>query len=178
MAATVTIRRHTGAGPTKTNITGTTSRAATADDPAAGTTNPIPIPAAGTKYSYWVVTRLSADATPAGTINNIRWYTDGANGSGTGVTIKGMDASGYVQASGTPGDTGLQLTVGNYATLSGAPADIFTFTSGSPKTLAGSISNPSTGDFGAYMVYQYEVGTTAGPGVTPAETFTFKYDET
>lgn len=179
MAATVTIRRHTGAGPTKTDITGINTRANAEDaHTTAGTSNPIQIPAAGTNYSYWVATRLSADTTPTGTINNIRWYTDGSNGFGTGVTCKMNTATGYTQATGTPGVTGTQLTTGNYSTLAGAPTDSFAFTSGSPKNVSGSISNPSTGDFGDYAVYQIEVGTTATPGATPQETFTWKYDET
>jgi len=179
MAATVTIRRLTGAGPTSTDITSINTRANAEDaHSTAGTTNPIQIPAAGTNYSYWVVTQLSVDVTPAGTINNIKWYTDGANGFGTGVTCKMNTATGYVQASGTPGTTGLQLTTGNYATLAGAPTDAFAFTSGSPKSVTGTMSNPSTGALGDRAVYQIEVDSTAGPGATPQETFTWKYDET
>ena len=179
MAATVTIRRLTSTGPTSTDITSINTRANAEDaHSTAGTTNPIQVPAAGTNYSYWVVTQLSVDVTPAGTINNIKWYTDGANGFGTGVTCKGETATGYVQATGTPGTTGLQLTTGNYATLAGAPSDVFAFTSGSPKSVTGSMNNPSTGALGDRMVYQIEVGTTAGPGATASETFTFKFDET
>ena len=100
MAATVTIRRWTGASgsPVKTDITGGTTRASTSDSPTPGTSNPIPIPGSGTKYSYWVSTRLSADTTPTGTINNIRWYADGANNFGTGVTCVGNTATTYDQA--------------------------------------------------------------------------------
>jgi hypothetical protein len=179
MAATVTIRRLTGSGPTSTDITSINTRANAEDaHSTAGTTNPIQVPAAGTNYSYWVVTQLSVDVTPAGTINNIKWYTDGANGFGTGVTCKGETATGYVQATGTAGTTGLQLTTGNYATLAGAPSDVFAFTSGSPKSVTGSMNNPSTGALGDRMVYQIEVGTSAGPGATNSETFTWKFDET
>ncbi len=181
MAATVTIRRWTGAGggPTKTDITSINTRANAEDaHSTAGTTNPIQIPAAGTNYSYWVSTQLSVDVTPSGTINNIKWYTDGANGFGTGVTCKGETASAYVQATGTAGTTGIQLTAGNHASLAGAPSDVFAFTSGSPKSVTGTMSNPSTGDLGHQMVYQIEVGTTANPGATPQETFTWRYDET
>lgn len=180
MAATVTIRRWTGTtgSPTKTNITSGNTRASTSDNPTPGTANPIPIPAAGTKYSYWVCTRLSADTTPSGTIDNIKWYTDGTNSFGTGVECKGNTATGYVQAVGTTGDTGSVLNVTNYSTLAGATADVFTHSSGSPKTVSGSITNPSTGDFGDLMVYQMEVISTAGPGTTTQETFTWKYDET
>lgn len=185
MAATVTIRRWTGASgsPTKTDITGINTRANAEDaHSTAGTTNPIQVPSSGTNYSYWVATRLSADTSPSGTIDNLRWYTDGANNFGTGVTCKGQSAGVYAQATGTAGVTGTQLTVANYGNgstdLTAAPVDVFTLTSGSPKTLTGSISNPSTGDFGQFFVYQIEVATTAGPGATGQETFTWKYDET
>lgn len=179
MAATVTIRRLTGAGPTSTDITGINTRANAEDaHSTAGTTNPIQIPAAGTNYSYWVVTQLSVDVTPAGTINNIKWYTDGANGFGTGVTCKMNTATGYVQATGTPGTTGTQLTTGNYATLAGAPVDAFTKTAASPQAVTGTMSNPSTGALGDRVVYQIEVASTAAPGATATETFTWTYDET
>jgi hypothetical protein len=180
MPATVTIRRWTGAAgaPVKTDITGINTRANAEDaHSTAGTTNPVQIPAAGTNYSYWVCTRLSADTTPAGTINNLRWYSDGANNFGTGITCRGNEATAYTQATGTIGQTGTQLTTANYASVT-TPADVFTFTSAAPKALAGSISNPSTGDFGSFFVYQAEIGAAAGPGVSGQETFTWKYDET
>ncbi len=180
MAATITIRRWTGvlASEVKTDITGATTRLSTSDVPAPATANPIPVPAAGTKFSYWCTTRLQATSSPSGTIDNLRWFTDGANGFGTGVTMKGQSATSYVEATGTPGDTGLQLTQGNHAGLTAAPVDVFTFSSGSPKSLTGSISNPTTGDFGDFFIFQMEVGSTALPGTTSSETFTWKYDET
>lgn len=179
MAATVTIRRWTGAGPTKTDITSINTRANAEDaHSTAGTTNPIQVPAAGSNYSYWVSTQLSVDVTPSGTINNIKWYTDGANGFGTGVTCIMNTASAYVQASGTAGTTGIELTTGNHASLAGAPSDAFSFTSGSPKSVTGTMTNPTTGDLGHQVVYQIVVGTTAGPGAVAPETFTFRFDET
>lgn len=178
MAATVTIRRWTGASgsPTKTDITAAKTRMKTADDGTVDTNNPIPIPSSGTNYSFWCCGRLSADTSPAGTINNLKWYTDGTNSLGTGVTAKGNTATGYVQATGTVGTTGNVLNTTNYSTLAAATSDIFTFTSAAPKSVTGTISNPTTGDFGDFMVYQIEVGTTAGAGTTPAETFTWQTD--
>lgn len=187
MAATVIINRVTGASGslTSTDITSATTRASWSDAPAPGTANPVAIPAAGTNYAWWVSTRLNASTTPAGTIDNLKWYSDGANGFGTGVTCKMSDAStstdsGYRQATGTggTGTNGTQLTTGNHTGLDNAPVDAFGLTSGSPKTLGGSIANPSTGAFGDYAVWQIEVASTAGPGVTPTEQFTFAYDET
>lgn len=179
--ATVTIRRWTGSSgsPTKTDITGINTRANAEDaHSTAGTTNPIQKPTAGTNNSFWVATRLSADTTPTGTIDNIRWFSDGSNSLGTGVTCVGNTATTYVQATGTAGTSGDILNTTNYSTLSAAAVDVFTHTSGSPKTVSGSISNPSTGDFGDFFVYQIQVDNTASAGATGSETFTFRYDET
>lgn len=177
MAATVLIRRLTGAGPTATDITSINTRANAEDaHSTAGTTNSILIPAAGTNYSYWVVTRLDVTAISSGTVDNVKWYTDGSNNFGTGVTCKVNTATGYVQATGTAGTTGTQLTTGNYATLAGAPTDAFAYTSGSPLSVSGTTT--TTGQFGDRVVYQIEVGTTASSGATASETFTWRYDDT
>ena len=178
MAATVIIERLTSTGPTETDITSINTRANAEDaHSTAGTSNAIQKPAAGTNYSYWVSTRLKCTVTPSSIINNIRWYTDGSNGMGTGITCKVALATAYAQATGTPGVSGTQLTEGNHGSLTGAPADAFGYTSGSPLSVTGSISNPSTGLFGYLVVYQVEVASTASPGATNAETFTWKYDE-
>ncbi len=179
MAATVTIRRWTGSSgsPTKTNIAGINTRANAEDaHTTAGTDNSILVPAVGTNYSYWVSTRLSVDARTTGTVDNLRWYTDGSNNFGTGITCVGNTASAYVQATGTLGQTGLQLTALNHAKLAGEPVNVFTFTSGSPKTVTGSTT--STGDFGHFFVYQIAVASSASSGASGAETFTWKYDDT
>lgn len=185
MAATVIINRHTGAGTsnggtTFTAITSGNTRASTSDAPVPGTSDPIPIPGAGTNYSYWVSTRLQCTVAPSGTIDNLQWYSD-ATGFGTGVTVNGADAStgvdaGYRIATGTQGTTGTQLTTGNHTGLDAAPVDVTTLTSGSPRALGGSTT--TTAHFGDLFVYQFAVGTTASAGTTPANTFTFQYDET
>ena len=179
MAATVTIRRWTGTSgsPTKTDITSINTRANAEDThTTAGTTNSILIPAAGSNYSYWVSTRLSVDAITGGTVDNLKWYTDGSNNFGTGVTCIGESASAYVQATGTAGQTGIELTTTNHASLGTDPVNVFTYTSGSPKSLTGSSS--TTGDIGHFFVYQMVVDSTAASGATASETFTWKYDDT
>lgn len=196
MAATVIIQRHTGAGTTgggttKSDITSINTRANAQDaHETADVDNPIQIPAAGSNYSYWVSTRLNCSVTPSGTIDNLRWYSDGSNNFGTGVTcVVGYadedDATndGYRIATGTPGETGTVLNETNYDSLidqggSTYTSDAFGFTSGSPLSIGGSITTPSTGVFGDFVVYQIVVGSTASPGATSQETFTFKYDET
>lgn len=184
MPATVIINRWTGSSgtPLKNDITSINTVASASDThqtTAAGSSNPIRIPSSGTNYSYWVVTRLSSGATtPTGTIDNIRWYAQSPNNFGTGVTCKGEQGTAYTQASGTIGTTGIQLTTGNYPSLTATPVDVFTFNSSVPDSIAGSLVNPGTGDFGNFFIYQIEVGTTASPGTTGQETFTWQYDET
>ena len=181
MAADVQIRRWTGSSgsPTKTNITSINTRANAEDTHStAGTTYPIQIPSAGTNYSYWVSTRLFANTAPSGVIDNIRWHTDGTANFGTGVDANVGQASSYVQATGSAGSTGNQLTTVAHTGLSGAPVDAFTNypAAGTALAVTGSI-NAATGDFGNFVVYQLTVGTTAGPGATAMETFTWLYDE-
>src|ERR1043165_6712093 len=157
MAATITIRRLTGAGPTSTDITGINTRVDLSDaHSTASTSNPIPIPASGTNYSYWCVTQLNCTVAPATLVNNLKWYTAGANSFGTGVPCKCNTATGYVQATGSASSV-TQLTTGNYATLAGAPSNAFTYTSGSPLSVSGSTSG--TGQFGDRVVYQIEVAS-------------------
>lgn len=177
MAATVQIVRLTGAGPTATDITSINTRANAEDaHTTAGTSNSILVPAAGTNYSYWVTTRLNVTAITSGTVDNVKWYTDGSNNFGTGVTCSVGTATGYTQATGTAGTTGTQLTVGNYPTFTLGNANAFTYTSGSPLSVAGTTT--ATGQFGDRVVYQIEVGTTAASGATAQETFTWRYDDT
>jgi hypothetical protein len=175
----VQIRRLTGDGPTSTNITDLNTRCNAEDvHSTAGTNNPILVPTAGTNYSYWVTTRLYYDGSGVGTIDNIEWFTDGTNNLGTGVGCHGNDADGYTQATGTPGETGNELTTVAYASLSGAPVDVFDFTTASPKSISGSVVDPDSELFGDSMVFQITVGTTAGSGPTGTETFTWRYDST
>ena len=181
MAATVLIRRITGATGAQTadDITSINTRANAFDThTTADTTNPVQKPTSSLNFSFWVTTRLDATVTPAGTIDNIRWFTDGANGFGTGITAKGNTATSYKQATGVVGTSGDALTTTNHSTLAAVTVDVFTHTSASPKSIAGSISNPSTGQFGDLFVYQLEVSTAAGPGASAQETFTYRFDET
>lgn len=181
MPATVVIRRWTGASgsPTQTNITSANTVANAVDShqaTASSSTNPIRIPTAGTNYSYWVATRLQCTVAPAGGISNIRWHTDGTNNFGTGVGCNVGQAGTYVQATGTAGTTGNILNNTNYSGV-GTPSNAFAYKSTATFAITGSIG-ATTGDFGNFVVYQLTVGTTANPGTTSQETFTWLYDET
>lgn len=179
MVATVLIRALTSTGPTVTDITSTNLRDNSFDTYTTNdTTNPIKIPAAGTNYGYWRVTRLDCTVTPATTLANIKWYvSSGSNPTGCAYIVG--TATSYIQATGTPGTTGNQLSVGNYGgtfTLGNNDA-IATYNSGSPLAVTGSINNPTTGQFGDRVVFQISVGTTANPGATSQVTLAYQYDE-
>jgi len=182
MAATIIINRLTGAGPTTNDVTSINTRVSTSDNHyTTETVNPIPIPTAGTIYSYWAVTRLECTIAPVTLVDNVKWFTDSTNSLGTGVTMEVGTATGYTQASGTPGDTGDELTNTNYSTGTLTPTDpsadnAFAYDSGAPLSVTGSTS--TTIEFGDRVVYQMSVGTSAGAGATAQETLTWQYDET
>lgn len=180
MPATITIRRRTGTtgSPTNTDITSATSRVSLFDSPTPGAGNPLQIPNAGTNYSFWSSFYLSADTTPSGTIDTVKWYSEGSNSYGTGIAMKVATASSYAQGVGSA-TSGTQMIVANYATLTPSPPnDAFGYTSGSPLSVSGSISNPSTGIITNFIAMQMEIGTTAIPGVLTAETYSMTYNET
>lgn len=158
----------------------------TADDATIDLNNPIPIPAAGTKYSYWKQIYLLCTVAPDTQVDNVKLYTDGT-GFGTGISVKVGDEmpvktlasdAGYEVATGTPGDTGDEM-VAAHADLSGS-TDLFSYTSGSPKSItigeAGAIINAQN-ETTNYVVLQMEVISTAAPGTLSNETITWRYDE-
>ena len=158
----------------------------TADDATIDTNNPIPIPAAGTKYSYWKQMYLYCGTAPSTKVDNIKFYTD-EGGFGTGITVKAGDEfptktaasdAGYEVATGTPGDTGDEM-VAAHAGLTGS-TDVFTFSSAAPLSVsigeAGNIID-AIGETTNYVILQMEVISTASPGDLTDETMTWKYDE-
>jgi hypothetical protein len=169
MAATVNITSYHGysaGSPTSNNnVDGGSLRFKVADNDTADANNPIPIPAAGTNQSWIKQLRFNAATTPSNTINNLKFYTDGSNGFGTGVALNVKTTATYTDPS-AQGTTALTSTT-----------SAFTYNSGAALSVTGSINNPSTGAFGDYIVMQMAVSSTAGPGTTPSETLTFSYDE-
>lgn len=173
MSATTSVKESNGATPDVTTITN--CRLCTSDAYNPGTNYPLVKPAAGSNYSYWKHLYLNADDSPTGTINNIKFYSDGTIGW-TGVTLKAGVVDTYDQATGTEGTTGDEAN----ANHSGTPTmtDVATYTSGSPLSLTGSIDNPDTGKISQYLVLQGVLSTDAVAGALAAETLTFRYDET
>ena len=62
----------------------------TADDATIDNNNPIPIPVAGTNYSYMKHLYLYCGTAPGTQVDNVRIYTDGG-GFGAGITVYSGD---------------------------------------------------------------------------------------
>lgn len=152
------------------------------------TTNPIPIVAAATKYSFWRHMYLKCTVAPATKVDNIKVFWDGGD-FGTGITLNvgdefpvnnsGAVSQDYEKADGSVGDTGIELATGHTG-ITGV-TDAFTFTTGSP------LSGPSISESGNiinaidemtnYLLTQLKVEDTASPGTLTPETMTWRYDE-
>ncbi|GAJ06578.1 unnamed protein product, partial [marine sediment metagenome] len=127
-----------------------------------GTTFPIPIPAADTKYSFWKSHCLNFGGEFT-EITNIKIYTDGG-GFGTGITCnvgdETIDAADYVEATGTDGDTGTEMVAG-HGGITGK-ADLFTYDVDTPKDVdAGPITEVGQSK---HVVLQLDVINTASLG--------------
>lgn len=172
MPATLSVKQATGAAPTYT--TATSVRQNSDDTANPGTNNPLVKPTSGTNYGFWKSFCLNVDVAPAVQVNNIRFFTPGSLGW-TGVVLYGNSASGYTQATGTIGITGDQLTLTAYPQLAGAPVLATGWTSGSPLTVPGTLTNIN--DKSNFVVLQANVSTSAVAGSLAAVTCTFRYDE-
>lgn len=162
MPATVQIVEKNGAGGTATDKTSGTIRFKNADNATVDNNNPMVIPGAGSDFSFEKWLRLNVTVAPSVQISNLKFYTDGANGLGTGVLLWAKAVASYA----TPAEP---------ANSSGY-TNAFTFTSGSSLSL-GAGPFTSTGEKGDHAVCLMEVQNTATQGQTPSETITFSYDE-
>lgn len=181
MAATVVVAQYTGAAPgASTDVNSASVTVGTSDE--AQNASAIPIPSSGSNHSFWTTTALVATVAPDNAINNLKWYSDGTNSFGTGVTAIVTTASAYVQAVGTAGSSGALLDSACNAGISGCPgaatSDLFLYTSGCKMTITGSIA-ATTGSIGdKFVVQQLSVISTAGAGNSGEESITFEFDET
>jgi hypothetical protein len=163
MAATVQIHEMTGAS-TGVDKTSGTVRFKSADETTVDTNNRIQIPPSGTTYSYTKTLRFYFDSAPSVDIQNLRAYSDGSSGFGTGIGVQ-YDTSGSWAANINTNISG---------------TDLFTKTSGSPIDLDVTNTGPHTGTGykGDFLRLQMTVADTASPGSLTPETLTFAYDET
>lgn len=171
MAATIQIHEMTTDATTGVDKTSSTVRfkaVASTTSTAVDANDPLVVPAAGTDYSYVKKLRAYMEAPPGTNISNMRWYTDGSNGFGTGVTATAKN---------------LGTTFGtHYDTQMSGGSDLFGYTSGSPLDGDGTDAGPFVpGDDNSYIgdiiEIQIAVASTASNGALSAETLTLAYDE-
>lgn len=167
MAATIQIHELTTDADTGTDKTSGTVRFKNANNTTVDSNDPMVIPESGSDHSYTKKLRAYMEAPPDTSISNMRWYSDGANGFGTGVTCT------YVN---------LGTTFGTQNESDHSGTDLFSATSGSPIDGDGTDTGPfvpADDDtyIGDIIELQLHVASTASSGTLTAETLTLAYDE-
>lgn len=167
MSATIQIHEMSALA-TGTDKTSSTVRFKDADNATVDASNPLVIPAAGSIYSYTKKLRPYMEAPPGTNVDNLRWYTDGANSFGTGVSVTAKN---------------LGTTWGaNYKTAMSGGSDLFGYTSGSPLNGDGTDAGPflpadDNSYIGDLIELQMAIASTASNGALTPETLTLAYDE-
>ena len=162
MAATVQIGEKNGAGGTFTDKTSGTIRFKNADDANVDLNNPMVKPPSGSDWSFEKWLRFKVTGGTYSQITNVKAYSDGANGFGTGISLYAKAVTSFA----TPAE-------GTSAT---GYSSFFDYTSGSPLTL-GAGPFTSTGEKADHLVMLMEVASTASGGLLSAETLTVAWDE-
>ena len=167
MAAAIQIHEMSALA-TGINKTSGTVRFKAADDATVDANDPLVIPPSGSDYSFTKQLRAYMESPPDTQISNLRWYTDGANGFGSGITVQAKNV-------GTTYDA-------NYDTQMSGGADLFGYTSASPLDGDGTDTGPfvpadDDSYIGDLIMLQMIIASTASPGTLTAETLTLAYDE-
>lgn len=171
MSATIKFREKNGVGQTATDKTGGTVRFKKADNATVDTNNPMTVPVSGSSWSFRKYLRLFISA-PGGftQISNLRAYSDGATGFGTGVNC-------WVKTVGSYATPALETVNTGYVALASA-------TAGAPLDLDAINAGPFTPDspfvqkdIGDYIQLALEVLSTAAGGILTGELLTFAWDE-
>jgi hypothetical protein len=162
MAATVQLIEKNGAGGTGTDKTSGNIRFKNSDNATVDLNDPLVKPTSGYDYSFEKWLRMSVAGGSYSQITNVRVYSDGSNGMGTGVEVYAKAVTTYA----TPAE----------ATATTGYNDFFTYNSGAALSL-GAGPYTSTGEKGDHAVLMCRVGTTAAGGLTPSETLTLAWDE-
>ncbi len=180
--ATLEWRRGTGAasgGNPTTATTITHLKNKTKDEATNDTNYSIPIPGAGTNYSFWET--ISAYATALSEVlSNFKLYGGGVPSGYTGVTLYIGDEQSdtYEQATGTESETGNEL-VANHGQVTSKTDFLTTYTSGNKKSIAltaGAASITGVGKVTKYIFFQMAVGTTATHGALANYSIIGQYD--
>ncbi len=171
MAATIQIHEMTTNADTGVDKTSSTVRfkaVASTTSTAVDASDPLVVPGSGTNYSYVKKLRAYMEAPPNTNISNMRWYSDGSSGFGTGVACTAKN---------------LGTTFGTfYNTAMSGGSSLFGYTSGSPLDGDGTDTGPfvpadDNTYIGDIIELQISVASTASNGALSAETLTLAWDE-
>jgi len=188
--ADVAVYTWIGAGPTK--AAASSPRMHTDDIVTADNTYPIPIPAAGFNYSYWMSLALTITNIQAATVlNNHQVYMDGACGWALGTSGEllvgvrdagdnGCPDASYEQAAGTQGTSGYDMADGAnghdyYLGQTPAYEPLDDYSSGA--TLEVDTQDLVAANSFDHIVIQAKCDTDAVRGAQASEVVTFQYDE-
>lgn len=171
MAATIQIHEMTTDADTGVDKTSSTVRfrdVASTTSTAVNTDNPLVKPTSGTNYSYVKKLRAYMEAPPDTNITDLRWYTDGSSGFGTGIAVTAKNI-------GTTFGT-------HYKTAMSGGSSLFGYTSGSPLDGDGTDAGPfvpadDNSYIGDVIELQMSVADTASNGALTAEGVTLAYSE-
>ena len=177
MVATVVVNEWNG-NSVKTDKTGSTVRFKTADNATVDTNNPITIPTSGQTHSFEKWCRMAITGTPPSQrINNLKFYTDGTNSYGTGITLYGEVGSSGTFRSAAQGASGAAVPLGGSGSIT--MTNTFVYTSGGTLALSSAAEtfSGSAVDMGRFTVLVMTISAAATQGTLTAETGTFSYDE-
>jgi hypothetical protein len=174
----------TGGVPT-TVTTVTNTRHKTNDDALTDSNYLIPIPPTGYNYGYGKCIDLYASALSE-VLSNVKIYGGGVPSAGSGTIawtgvilyVGDQTSDTYVQATGTPGETGIELTSYN-GQVSSKTDFLATYTSSNKKSITlqgGAGSKTGAGRITQYIWLQLRVDSTAGHGLLAPYTLTSIYD--
>lgn len=162
MPATVQLIEKNSAGGTATDKTSGTIRFKNADNSTVDLSNPMVKPTSGSDFSFEKWLRMNVTGGTYSQITNVKAYSDGGNGLGTGVLLWAKAVTAYA----TPAE----------ATATTGYTNFFTYTSGAPLSL-GAGPFTGTGEKGDHLVMMCEVQSTASGGLTPSESLVLAWDE-
>ena len=174
MVASVLVREYNGPSSSEvaTDKTSGEIRFKAADDATVDLNDPVVIPGSGQEHSMEKYIRMRIGGTgPDTQITSLTFYTDGANGYGTGVNAYYDTEASYI----TPVIPSNANTIPQHAAT--PMVTIFGLTSGAPLSLGAGPFSSINADMGLYLLLVMTALSTASPGVTASETLTFGYDE-
>ena len=168
-----------------TPTTITNQRHKTNDDAITDSNYLIPVPPSAYNYGYGKCFRLYASALSE-ILSNVKLYGGGVPSAGSGTIgwtgiilyVGDQTSDTYVQATGTIGETGTELTAYN-GQVSSKTDLLATYTSGNKKViaLAGGVgSKTGVGAVTQNVWVQLRVDSTAGHGLIAPYTLTSVYD--